>query len=212
MQELTPQGRFGWVFGTTAEDTFSLDGDVVGFDLTGILDAENETARMAVLSYIFRRIERKIEDRRPTIVLIDEAWKAFDNSYFAGKLEDWLVTARKQNTVVVMMTQFASQLEKSRVGATLIQALPTQILLPNSRAKASDYGPLQLSDKELDVMLGALPASHLGLVRDDQGAHIIDADLSNLGSYLAILGGLSSGEAVVGPNYRDIPDFWRLAP
>lgn len=212
VQEWTPQGRFGWVFGTTAEDTFSLDGDVVGFDLTGILDAENETARMAVLSYIFRRIERKIEDRRPTIVLIDEAWKAFDNSYFAGKLEDWLVTARKQNTVVVMMTQFASQLEKSRVGATLIQALPTQILLPNSRAKASDYGPLQLSDKELDVMLGALPASHLGLVRDDQGAHIIDADLSHLGGYLAILGGLSSGEAVVGPNYRDIPDFWRLAP
>ncbi|MDD7972003.1 type IV secretion system protein B4 [Roseinatronobacter alkalisoli] len=212
VQEWTPQGRFGWVFGTTTKDTFTLDGDVVGFDLTGILDTENETARMAVLSYIFRRIERKIEDRRPTIVLIDEAWKAFDNSYFANKLEDWLVTARKQNTVVVMMTQFASQLEKSRVGATLIQALPTQILLPNSRAKASDYGPLQLSDKELDVMLGTLPASHLALLRDDQGSHIIDADLSGLGSHLAILGGLSSGEAVVGPNYRDIPDFWRTAP
>ncbi|MGP9790891.1 VirB4 family type IV secretion/conjugal transfer ATPase [Roseinatronobacter sp. NSM] len=211
VREWTPQGRFGWVFGTTLEDTFSLDGDVVGFDLTGLLDADNETARMAVLSYIFRRIERKIEDRRPTIVLIDEAWKAFDNSYFANKLEDWLVTARKQNTVVVMMTQFASQLDKSRVGSTIIQALPTQILLPNSRAKPGDYGPLALSDKELDVMMNALPASHLALIRDDQGAHIIDAGLAPLGDYLAVLGGLKSGEAVVGKDYRETPEFWRRA-
>ncbi len=211
VREWTPQGRFGWVFGTTVEDKFSLEGDVLGVDLTGLLDTENETARMAVLSYIFRRIERKIEDRRPTIVLIDEAWKAFDNSYFANKLENWLVTARKQNTVVVMMTQFASQLDKSRVGSTIIQALPTQILLPNSRAKAGDYGPLGLSEKELDVMLNTLPASHLGLIRDDQGAHIIDANLAALGSYLAVLGGLKSGEAVVGPDYRDTPEFWRRA-
>lgn len=211
VREWTPNGRFGWVFGNTVEDTFSLDGEVVGFDLTGILDAENETARMAVLSYIFRRIERKIEDRKPTIVLIDEAWKAFDNPYFANKLEDWLVTARKQNTVVVMMTQFASQLEKTRTGSTIIQALPTQVLLPNTRAKASDYGPLQLTDKELDVMLGAVPASHLGLVRDDQGSVVIDADLSALGSYLSVLGGLKAGEAVVGADYRTQPEFWRKA-
>jgi len=211
MAEWTERGRYGWIFGSTLEDTFSLDDDVVGFDLTGLLDGANETARMAVLSYIFRRIERKIEDRRPTIVLVDEAWKAFDNKYFADKLEEWLVTARKQNTVVVMMTQFASQLDKSKVGSTIIQALPTQILLPNSRAKESDYGPLQLSDKELDVMLNAVPASHLGLVRDDQGSNIIDANLAPLGEYLSVLGGLKSGEKVVGEDYRDIPEFWRKA-
>lgn len=101
--EWTAQGRYGWIFGQGLfgqglEDNFSLDGDVVGFDLTGILDSENEKSRMAVLSYIFRRIERKIADKTPTIVLIDEAWKAFDNEYFAGRLEGWLVTARKQNT------------------------------------------------------------------------------------------------------------------
>lgn len=211
VREWAADGRFGWIFGGTTQDTFSLDGEVVGFDLTGILDTDNETARMAVLSYIFRRIERKIEDREPTIVLIDEAWKAFDNPYFAAKLEDWLVTARKQNTVVVMMTQFASQLEKTRTGSTILQALPTQILLPNTRAKASDYGPLQLTDKELEVMLGASPASHLALVRDDQGSVVIDADLSPLGQYLAVLGGLKAGETVVGEDYRTHPDFWRKA-
>src|SRR5699024_10632179 len=38
VREWAPDGRFGWVFGTTTTDTFSLDGEVVGFDLTGILD------------------------------------------------------------------------------------------------------------------------------------------------------------------------------
>ena len=89
---------------------------------------------MAVLSYLFRRVEREIEDRRPTIIVIDEAWKALDNAYFAERLSNWLVTARKQNTVAVMMTQYASQLERTRTGKTIVEAVPTQILLPNIRA------------------------------------------------------------------------------
>ena len=80
--EWTSDGRYGWIFGQSLEDTFSLEGDVVGFDLTGILDSESEKERMAVLSYLFRRVEREIEDRRPTIIIIDEAWKALDNAYF----------------------------------------------------------------------------------------------------------------------------------
>lgn len=209
MREWTSEGRFGWTFASTLEDTFSLDGDVVGFDLTGILDADNETARMAVLSYIFRRIERKIEDRRPTIVVIDEAWKALDNAYFARRLEDWLVTARKQQTVLLCLTQFASQLAKTQVASTFIQAMPTQILLPNARAKFSDYEMLNLSEKEMSVMLGTSPSSRLGLVRDDQGSVVINADLSALGNLMTVMGGLGAGEGLVGADYRDDPDFWR---
>lgn len=105
LQEWTAGGRYGWIFGQNREDTFSLEGDVVGFDLTGILDSESEKERMAVLSYLFRRVERVIEDRKPTIIVIDEAWKALDNGYFAERLSNWLVTARKQNAVVVMMSR-----------------------------------------------------------------------------------------------------------
>ncbi|MDP1575142.1 MAG: type IV secretion system protein B4, partial [Cypionkella sp.] len=154
MQEWTAEGRYGWIFGSNTEDTFSLDGDVSGFDLTGILDSESERERMAVLSYLFRRVERVIEDRKPTIIVIDEAWKALDNAYFAERLSNWLVTARKQNAVVVMMTQYASQLERTRTGKTIVEAVPTQVLLPNIRASAADYAMLDLSDKELDVLLG----------------------------------------------------------
>ena len=208
--EWTEDGRYGWIFGQSLEDTFSLDGDVVGFDLTGILDSESEKERMAVLSYLFRRIEREIEDRRPTIIVIDEAWKALDNEYFAERLSNWLVTARKQNTVAVMMTQYASQLERTRTGKTIIEAVPTQILLPNIRAHASDYAMLNLFEKELDVLLNTGSDSRLALIRDDSGSVVVDADLSALGRHLTILGGMEKGEALVGADYRDRPDFWRL--
>lgn len=210
IQEWMADGRYGWIFGQSAEDTFSLAGDVVGFDLTGILDSESEKERMAVLSYLFRRIERVIEDRRPTLLIIDEAWKALDNPYFAERLSNWLVTARKQNAVVVMMTQYASQLEKTCTGKTIVEAVPTQLLLPNIRASASDYAMLGLTAKELDVLLGTGSNSRLALVRDDQGSVVIDADLSALGPYITILGGMEKGEALVGTDYRDRPDFWRM--
>ena len=207
--EWTEDGRYGWIFGQSLEDTFSLKGDVVGFDLTGILDSESEKERMAVLSYLFRRVEREIEDRRPTIIVIDEAWKALDNAYFAERLSNWLVTARKQNTVAVMMTQYASQLERTRTGKTIIEAVPTQILLPNIRAHASDYAMLNLYEKELDVLLNTGSDSRLALIRDDTGSVVVDADLSALGPYLTILGGMDKGEALVGAYYRDRPEFWR---
>ena len=208
MQEWTAEGRYGWIFGANTQDTFSLDGDVSGFDLTGILDSESERERMAVLSYLFRRVERVIEDRKPTIIVIDEAWKALDNAYFAERLSNWLVTARKQNAFVVMMTQYASQLERTRTGKTIVEAVPTQVLLPNIRASAADYAMLGLSDKELDVLLGVGSASRLALVRDDRGAVVIDADLSALGPLVTILGGMEKGEALVGLDYRDRPNFW----
>ena len=211
MQEWTAEGRYGWIFGANAEDSFSIDGDVAGFDLTGILDSESERERMAVLSYLFRRVERVIEDRKPTIIVIDEAWKALDNAYFAERLSNWLVTARKQNAVVVMMTQYASQLERTRTGKTIVEAVPTQILLPNIRAHASDYAMLNLFEKELDVLLNTGSDSRLALIRDDSGSVVVDADLSALGPLLTILGGMEKGEALVGPGYRDRPDFWRLS-
>ncbi len=209
IQEWTEAGRYGWIFGSSRRDTFSLQGDVMGFDLTGVLDSESERERMAVLSYLFRRVERLIEDRRPTLIVVDEAWKALDTSYFAERLSNWLVTARKQNAAVVMLTQYASQLERTRTGRTIVEAVPTQVLLPNLRARASDYEMLGLNAKELAMLLEGAAGSRAALVRDDRTSTLVDADLSSLGPLLTVLGGLEKGEQLVGAGWRERPDFWR---
>ncbi|WP_299305529.1 type IV secretion system protein B4 [uncultured Litoreibacter sp.] len=206
--EWVPGGRFGWVFDEPDRgQSLDLSGDIVGFDMTEILDMTTE--RMAVLSYIFRQIERVVEDRRPTIIVLDEAWKLLDDPYFGARLENWLVTLRKMNCVVIMMTQYPSQLRDSRVGKTIVETVPTQILFPNDRATVADYDFLRVNAKEAALLVQPTIGQRIALVRSAGDSVFVDADLSALGDLLPILGGGATGEARVPANWRSNPDFWR---
>ena len=206
--EWAPGGRFGWVFDEPDRgQSLDLSGDIVGFDMTEILDMTTE--RMAVLSYIFRQIERVVEDRRPTIIVLDEAWKLLDDPYFGARLENWLVTLRKMNCVVIMMTQYPSQLRDSRVGKTIVETVPTQILFPNDRATVADYDFLRVNAKEAALLVQPTIGQRIALVRSAGDSVFVDADLSALGDLLPILGGGATGEARVPAGWRSNPDFWR---
>ena len=206
--EWAPGGRFGWVFDEPDRgQRLDLSGDIVGFDMTEILDMTTE--RMAVLSYIFRQIERVVEDRRPTIIVLDEAWKLLDDPYFGARLENWLVTLRKMNCVVIMMTQYPSQLRDSRVGKTIVETVPTQILFPNDRATIADYDFLRVNAKEAALLVQPTVGQRIALVRSAGDSVFVDADLSALGDLLPILGGGATGEARVPADWRSKPDFWR---
>ena len=206
--EWAPGGRFGWVFDEPDRgQRLDLSGDIVGFDMTEILDMTTE--RMAVLSYIFRQIERVVEDRRPTIIVLDEAWKLLDDPYFGARLENLLVTLRKMNCVVIMMTQYPSQLRDSRVGKTIVETVPTQILFPNDRATVADYDFLRVNAKEAALLVQPTIGQRIALVRSAGDSVFVDADLSALGHLLPILGGGATGEARVPADWRSNPDFWR---
>lgn len=197
VKEWAPGGRYGWVFGKNDIDNFALDQQIMGFDLTALLDSGQEKERTAILGYLFQRLERKLQDRRPTVIFVDEAWKALSTDYFSEKLQNWLVTTRKLNAVVVMVTQFPSQLEGSPSGRSMLQAVQTQVLLPNRFAKAENYGALNLNERELASVLFPEPGSRLALVRNSSGSVVVDLDLSRLGDGLRLLGGGQSGRAVL---------------
>ena len=61
--------------------------------------------RSKVMADLFRRIERLVEDGRPTLIVLDEAWKLLDDDYFASRLRDWMLTMRKKNVAVVLLNQ-----------------------------------------------------------------------------------------------------------
>ncbi len=204
--EWAPGGRFGWLFNGTAS-VIDVSGDVLGFDMTEILDMGVE--RMAVLSYIFRLIERQVEDRRPTVIVLDEAWKLLDDAYFVSRLENWLVTLRKMNVVVIMMTQFPGQLASIRVGRTIVETAPTQVLFPNDRARPEDYEVLRVERKEAELLVQPNVGRRTALVRSAGDSVFVNVDLSALGSFLAVLGGGRAGAARVGANWINKPDFWR---
>ena len=131
-------GSFGWLFSGEGVDTLSFDNPVTGFDLTEIFDTS--AVRTAWLAYVFRRIERTVEDSRPTLIVLDEAWKLLDDPYFERRLKDWMLTMRKKNVAVVLLTQRVAHIRESKAGGSILESAVTTILYPNSRNTARGAG------------------------------------------------------------------------
>ena len=205
--EWGPEGRYAWVFGPAAEPVVDFAAqDITAVDLTEILDLATE--RTAVLAYLFRRIEMLIEEKRPTLIVIDEAWKVLDDAYFSRKLSEWLVTARKKNVVVLMMTQFPSQIRESRARA-ILEALPNQLMFPNAEADGADYDAFRMTEGELGFVLSGQMGRRAVLWRTNHGSTLLDVDLKPLGALLTVLGGGRAGLAAFGDDYAGRPNFWK---
>lgn len=205
--EWGPEGRYNWVFGQADRPVVDFDGlDVLGIDLTEILSLPTE--RSALLSYIFRRLELMFEARQPMLLVIDEASTVFDDEFFARWLPKWLVTVRKMNVVVVLLTQFPSQIRNSK-SRTILEGLPTQILFPNRRAQPNDYEGFALTDNEIDFLMAGRSGPRQALLRSHHGQTILDVDLSALGPLLTALGGGEAGRMAFGADFETTPFFWR---
>lgn len=207
VREWTASGRYGWLFSKPTETPIAIGEGILGIDMTEILDLEIE--RAALLSYLFRRIERVLEDRQPTIIVIDEAWKMLDDEMFRKRLHDWLVTMRKKNCVVMLLTQTPGHLDQSSVGQIIAEMTSTQILYPNARANPEDFKILRLNESEANFLAAGSGGARLALVRSGGDSVIIDFDLSSLGSAVAVLGGGRTGEDRAPRNWRNNPDFWK---
>ena len=114
---------------------------------------------------MFRRIERTVEDSRPTLIVLDEAWKLLDDPYFERRLKDWMLTMRKKNVAVVLLTQRVAHIRESKAGGSILESAVTTILYPNSRNTPEELAPLALSDRELDFACASALEARLALIR-----------------------------------------------
>ena len=133
------------------------EGDVQVFETEGLIGTG---AAAAVLSYLFHRIEGRL-DGRPTLLIVDEGWLALDDGGFAEQLREWLKTLRKKNASVVFATQSLSDIETSTIAPAIIESCPTRIFLPNDRAIEpqilSIYRRFGLNDRQIEILSRATP-------------------------------------------------------
>ena len=179
-------GEHAWLF-DNAEDRLDLGQRVLGFDMTALL--ENPRLRTPVMMYLFHRIEERL-DGEPTMILIDEGWKALDDEVFAARIRDWLKTLRKRNALVGFATQSARDALESRISTALVEQTATMVFMPNSRARSEDYcDGFGLTDHEL-ALIKTLPAhSRCFLVRQPDASVVVRLDLSGAPEVLTVLSG-----------------------
>ena len=182
-------GENGWLF-DNERDQLDLSNRVLGFDMTALL--ENPKLRTPVMMYLFHRIDERL-DGDPTMILIDEGWKALDDQVFAARIRDWLKTLRKRNALVGFATQSARDALESRISTALVEQTATMIFMPNSRARPEDYCEgFGLTEHEL-ALIRSLPAhSRCFLVRQPDASVVVRLDLSNAPEVLTILSGRES--------------------
>jgi type IV secretion system protein VirB4 len=197
------QGQFGWLFGGKGQDTLSFDARVSAFDLTEIF--ENDIIRTAWLSYAFRRIERLVEDEHPTLLVLDEAWRLLDDPYFQVRLKDWMLTMRKKNVAVLLLTQRVSHITNSAAGGAILESAATRLIYPSSYNTEAELGPLNLTPTESAFLQTSNSDNHFVLFKSGQDSVVLDFDLSSLGKGLGILGGGRGEKARAG--WREDPNF-----
>ena len=94
-----------------------------------------EPAR-AFMTYLFYRIEKSLDGLTPTLIYIEEAWFAFEDPVFAERLKQWLKRLAKKLVIIVMATQSAFEAAESKVFASILDNVPTLVLLPHAKAMA----------------------------------------------------------------------------
>ena len=90
--------------------------------MTALLDSPR--LRTPALLYLFHRIDERL-DGSPTMILIDEAWKALDDPMFAARIRDWLKTLRKRNAMIGFATQSAATRSTARSLRRIVEQTAT---------------------------------------------------------------------------------------
>jgi type IV secretion system protein VirB4 len=193
-------GPLGWAFdGEEDRIILSFESSIregrgvtlMGFDLTEILD-DPEIANPAGAYLLY--FVRLFMDGRRGVCALDEFRKYFLHPQFGEMAEDFLLTSRKNNWIVLLVTQQPEHVLGDTFGATLIGQCHTMFLFPTPTADERVYRKqLFLTAGELRAIREDMqPGSRRFLIKrqgQDAESVVVDFDLSAMPEHIAVLSG-----------------------
>lgn len=174
----TLEGPFGRLL-DAAEDDLAI-ANVQCFETEALMGQAGVVA--PVLTYLFHRLEERF-DGRPTVLILDEAWKFLDHPLFAARIREWLKTLRKKNVAVIFASQSLADIGDSSIAPAIIESCPQRILLPNDRAiepqSRAAYERFGLNDRQIELVSRATPKRHYYL-QSARGNRLFELDLGRV--------------------------------
>jgi type IV secretion system protein VirB4 len=139
--------------------------------------------------YLFHRVEERLNGQ-PSIIVVDEGWKALDDEVFVARIRDWEKTIRKRNGIVGFATQSAGDALESRIANAVIEQSATQIFLPNPKAQEREYRQgFGLSAHEFDLIRSLPDTSRCFLIRHGTESVVARLNLNGQRDVLTVLSG-----------------------
>lgn len=133
---------------------------VIGMEMGELLKLP-PAIHVPIVRSVFHRLTRLFNDRRPTLLVLEEAWSFLRHRIFEKMLEDWLLTLRKFNVAVGFVSQNLRHVTGSRIGDTIRESCPTRIFLPNraveDEAILGRYRGMGLNDQQIRIIGRAVP-------------------------------------------------------
>lgn len=133
---------------------------VIGLEMGELLKLP-ESIYIPIVRIIFHRLTHLFHDRRPTLLILEEAWSFLRHPIFEKMLEDWLLTLRKFNVAVGFISQNIEHVTSSRISGTIKESCPTKIYLPNhniyDESVAKKYLDFGLNEQQIAIIGMAIP-------------------------------------------------------
>lgn len=206
----TIKGQFKALDAT--EDRLKL-GYLQAFEMGWLLEQRSDIY-LPVLAHLFNHIDNFLEEsngKKPTLIILEEAWLYIEHPIFARKLRDWLKTLRKKNARVIFATQALSDLYNPEtktltpVTAVIMDSCPTKIYLPNRELEAENrvlYQKMGLNDRQIDIINRlAEPKRHYYVV-SREGKRLIELGFTGYQPMALTFVGLSKERSMLLVDYK----------
>jgi type IV secretion system protein VirB4 len=172
---------------------------------------EDPVTRTPAMMYLFHRVEERLNGQ-PSIIVVDEGWKALDDDVFVARIRDWEKTIRKRNGIVGFATQSTGDALESRIASAVIEQSATQIFLPNPKAQESEYCKgFGLSGHEFDLIRTLPDTSRCFLVKHGTESVVARLNLNGERDLLTVLSGRERTVRMlddIRSEVGDSPDAW----
>jgi len=177
----------GWAFDGATDDV-RLDAAITGFDMTYLLELEQICAPAA--AYLLHRVASVMDGRR-FVMACDEFRAYLLNARFAAVIDNFLLTVRKNNGMLILGTQQPEHVLQSPLGGSLVAQCQTKILFPSPTADRDAYiGGLKCTEGEYRaVREDMLAGKRRFLLKRESGSVICEFDLSEMPDFIAVLSG-----------------------
>lgn len=134
--------------------------DIIGFEMSSLIQSQNKLS-LAVIQAIFTELEHLFQDKRPTLLILEEAWLYLKHPLFQAKLTDWFKTLRKANVSVIFVSQDLDDIVKSEASSVIQTSCMTRIFLPNKSISesrvAEQYKAFGFNDRQCQIIKHATP-------------------------------------------------------